>query len=79
VLNTWSKVTVNLPFSTLALVAGDPIFVSADANDNEIESARRHVEDSLNSVTARACELAQGRSRESRVPSQSDRTPGHYR
>ncbi|HVZ05701.1 lysophospholipid acyltransferase family protein [Hyphomicrobium sp.] len=58
VLNTWSRMTVNLPFSTLAVVAGDPIFVPADTSDAEIESARQDVERSLNAVTARAYDLA---------------------
>lgn len=64
ILNTWSKMTVNLPFSTLAVVAGDPIFVSSDADKSAIENARVDVEKSLNTVTRRAYELAkEGKSR----------------
>lgn len=59
VLNSWSRMTINLPFSKLALVAGDPIFVAADADENEIERKRRQVEKSLNAVTSRAYEIAQ--------------------
>ena len=59
VLNTWSKMTINLPFSDLALVAGEPIFVAPDADDAELESKRREVENALNAVTSRAYELAQ--------------------
>jgi lysophospholipid acyltransferase (LPLAT)-like uncharacterized protein len=77
VLNTWSKMTVNLPFSKLAMVAGDPIFVSADATDAEIENARRAVEKSLNSVTAKAYELAEASSRETE-PAGSGGTPSRY-
>lgn len=58
VLNTWSKMTVNLPFSKLAVVGGDPIFVAADADDAAMEKARLAVENSLNAVTARAYALA---------------------
>ena len=58
VLNTWSKMTVNLPFSTLAIVAGDPIFVSSDADEAALEGARADVEKSLNTVTSRAYKLA---------------------
>jgi 3-deoxy-D-manno-octulosonic-acid transferase len=58
VLNTWSKLTVNLPFSTLAVVAADPIFVPAGATAGELEQTRLAVEKSLNNVTARAYELA---------------------
>jgi len=58
VLNTWSKMTVNMPFSRLAVVAGDPIFVAADADEAALETARRNVETSLNAITARAYALA---------------------
>jgi len=58
VLNTWSKMTINLPFSDLALVAGEPIFVAADADDVELERKRREVENALNTVTSRAYEIA---------------------
>jgi 3-deoxy-D-manno-octulosonic-acid transferase len=58
VLNTWSKMTVNMPFSKLAVVGGDPIFVAADADDAAMEKARLAVENSLNEVTARAYALA---------------------
>lgn len=57
-LNTWSRMTVNLPFSTLAVVSGDPIFVSSGADEAAMESARLAVETSLNAATARAYELA---------------------
>ncbi|MGO4682980.1 lysophospholipid acyltransferase family protein [Hyphomicrobium sp. 2TAF46] len=59
VLNSWSRMTINLPFSDLALVAGDPIFVAADADDAELENKRREVENALNAVTSRAYEIAQ--------------------
>ncbi len=56
--------TVNLPFSTLALVAVIQSCVPADADDNAVEQARRQVENSLNSITARAYELARADVRE---------------
>ena len=28
VINSWSRMTINLPFSKLGIVMGDPIFVS---------------------------------------------------
>ena len=59
VLNTWSKMTINLPFSDLAFVAGEPIFVAPDADDAELERKRRQVENALNAVTSRAYEIAQ--------------------
>jgi 3-deoxy-D-manno-octulosonic-acid transferase len=57
-LDTWSKMTINLPFSTLAVVAGDPIFVPTEATEAELENARLDVEKSLNDITARAYDLA---------------------
>jgi 3-deoxy-D-manno-octulosonic-acid transferase len=50
--------TVNMPFSKLAVVGGDPIFVAVDADDAAMEKARLAVENSLNAVTARAYALA---------------------
>ena len=38
VLNSWGKATVNLPFSIFAVVAGDPLFVAADADEYSLES-----------------------------------------
>jgi lysophospholipid acyltransferase (LPLAT)-like uncharacterized protein len=63
-LNTWSKMTINLPLSRLAWVAADPIFVPADADDDELEQARLKVEASLNAITARAYELAKASGRQ---------------
>ncbi len=67
VLNTWSKMTVNLPLSRLAWVAGEPIFVAPDADDEALEQARLNVEQSLNTITARAYELAKASDRQPRV------------
>jgi 3-deoxy-D-manno-octulosonic-acid transferase len=66
VLNTWSKLTVNMPFSTLAVVAGDPIFVASDADEATLEAARMKVETSLNRITTRAYELARENKRQNR-------------
>jgi 3-deoxy-D-manno-octulosonic-acid transferase len=57
-LNTWSRMTINLPGSTLAYVAGDPIWVPPDAGEAELEFARVQLERALNAVTARAYALA---------------------
>jgi hypothetical protein len=60
VLDNWDHTTVNLPFGRGAGVAGAPIYVPADADAHTLELARRAVEESLNAVTARAYELADG-------------------
>ena len=56
-LNTWSRMTINLPGSKLAYVAGDPIWVAPDAGEAELEFARQQLERALNAVTARAYEI----------------------
>jgi 3-deoxy-D-manno-octulosonic-acid transferase len=56
--DTWSRLTINLPYATLAYVYGDPIFVPREANAQELEAFRLRVETELNRVTRRAYELA---------------------
>jgi 3-deoxy-D-manno-octulosonic-acid transferase len=58
--DTWSRLTFNLPYSTLAFVAGDPIHVPAHASSNVLESKRLELETALNAVTTKAYELAGG-------------------
>jgi 3-deoxy-D-manno-octulosonic-acid transferase len=57
-LNTWSRMTINLPGSKLAYVAGDPIWVPPDAGETELEVARLQLARALNDATARAYEIA---------------------
>jgi 3-deoxy-D-manno-octulosonic-acid transferase len=57
-LNTWSRMTINLPGSKLAYVAGDPIWVPPDAGETELEVARLQLERALNAATTRAYEIA---------------------
>lgn len=60
-LDTWSRMTINLPFSTLAAAAGEPIYVPREADAAALEALRAKVENELNAATRRAYELA-GRS-----------------
>ena len=55
--DTWSRMTVNLPYSKVAFVGGEPIHVPRDADDAMLEDLRRKLENDLNVVTARAYEL----------------------
>jgi 3-deoxy-D-manno-octulosonic-acid transferase len=55
---TWSRMTLNLPFGTLAYVVGDPIHVDQQAGGDALEQARLAVERELNRVTERAYALA---------------------
>jgi lysophospholipid acyltransferase (LPLAT)-like uncharacterized protein len=57
-LKNWDRSAVNLPFSRIAGVVGEPVRVAADADNDALESARRAVEHSLNAATARAYALA---------------------
>ncbi len=57
-LPTWSRFTINLPFSNLAMAAGEPIHVPRDADESTMEEFRQKVEAAMNAATARAYELA---------------------
>ncbi|MGB4864508.1 MAG: glycosyltransferase N-terminal domain-containing protein [Hyphomicrobium sp.] len=56
--DTWSRMTVNLPYSKLAFVGGDPIHVPRDADAETLETLRKQLETQLNAATVRAYELA---------------------
>jgi 3-deoxy-D-manno-octulosonic-acid transferase len=56
--DTWSRLTVNLPYSKLVFVGGEPIHVPRDADDETLEELRNKLETSLNAATVRAYELA---------------------
>jgi lysophospholipid acyltransferase (LPLAT)-like uncharacterized protein len=61
VLDNWDRTTINLPFGRGGGVAGAPIHVPADATPATLELARKALEESLNAVTSRAYELADGK------------------
>jgi lysophospholipid acyltransferase (LPLAT)-like uncharacterized protein len=56
--NNWDRSVMNLPFSRIAGVVGEPVHVSADADDEALEAARKTVEERLNAATARAYAMA---------------------
>ena len=56
--NSWDRMTINLPFSRLGIVMGDPIQVPREAGVRELESYRQRVEEALNETTAKAYALA---------------------
>jgi lysophospholipid acyltransferase (LPLAT)-like uncharacterized protein len=60
-LDNWDRSAVNLPFGRLAIVAGDPIRVAADADDAALEVARAAVQTGLDAATKRAYALVDGR------------------
>jgi lysophospholipid acyltransferase (LPLAT)-like uncharacterized protein len=59
-LDNWDHSAVNLPFSRLAFVAGEPIEVRPEADEPELEAARQLVDRELNRVTRRAYEIVDG-------------------
>ena len=54
---SWSRLTINLPFSKGALVAGNPISIPRDASEEELEAYRRQLESAMDEVTKRAYAL----------------------
>lgn len=59
-INNWDRSAINLPFSKLVGVAGEPIHVAATTDDETLEAARLALEASLNAATARAYAIADG-------------------
>jgi len=57
-LKNWDRTAINLPFGRGGGVAGEPLRVASDADTAALESARRALEASLNTATARAYALA---------------------
>jgi lysophospholipid acyltransferase (LPLAT)-like uncharacterized protein len=60
VLNNWDRTAINLPFSRIAMVADEPIWVPQDASAEVLEAKRTAVESELNRLTKRAYDLADG-------------------
>jgi lysophospholipid acyltransferase (LPLAT)-like uncharacterized protein len=59
-IKSWDRTRVPLPFGRGGCVVAAPIYVSAEAGDAELESARKRVEDVLNAAQDRAEALAAG-------------------
>jgi lysophospholipid acyltransferase (LPLAT)-like uncharacterized protein len=57
-LRSWDHTQIPKPFTTVALVVGEPFHVAADADDAAIEAARKDLEARLKVLEARALELA---------------------
>jgi lysophospholipid acyltransferase (LPLAT)-like uncharacterized protein len=55
--NSWDRTQVPKPFSTVALVIGEPLDVAADATDEQLESARRELEGRLQMLESRARQM----------------------
>jgi len=55
--NSWSRMTINFPFSKLGIVMGDPIYVPREARAEEFQRYQKQVETAINDVTKRAYAL----------------------
>ena len=62
VLNNWDRTAINLPFSRIAMVANEPVWVPPDASAEVLEERRAIVESELNRLTKHAYDLADRRS-----------------
>jgi lysophospholipid acyltransferase (LPLAT)-like uncharacterized protein len=56
-LRSWDRTQIPKPFSTVALAMGEPFTVDRRATDDEIERARRHLEEQLRQLELRARRL----------------------
>ena len=59
-LNTWSRMKINLPHSSLGFAIGPIVRVPREATPEELEKYRQEVEDSLNLATQQAYDRAGG-------------------
>ncbi|HEY3162602.1 MAG TPA: lysophospholipid acyltransferase family protein [Vicinamibacterales bacterium] len=55
--NSWDRTQIPKPFSTVALVIGEPLDVQADASDDQLEAARRELEGRLEALESRALQI----------------------
>jgi len=53
-LNSWSRMTINLPWSDLGFAVGEAVHVPRDCSPSDLEACRQAVEASLNAATALA-------------------------
>ena len=56
-MNSWDRTQIPKPFSTVALVVGEPIDVPGDATDEQMESSRSELEKRLGNLRARSLAL----------------------
>jgi lysophospholipid acyltransferase (LPLAT)-like uncharacterized protein len=57
-LRSWDRTQIPKPFATVALSIGEPFDVAAEADEGQLETARRMLEERLIALEARARDLA---------------------
>jgi lysophospholipid acyltransferase (LPLAT)-like uncharacterized protein len=62
-MNSWDRTQIPKPFSTVALVIGEPFEVAGEAADAELEAAREALQQRLAGLEARARDLVQSGTR----------------
>jgi len=55
--NSWDRTQIPKPFSTIALVIGEPLDVPVDTTDEQLESARQELERRLQALEQRTLQL----------------------
>ncbi len=60
-VRSWDRTQIPKPFSTVALVVGEPVHVAADATPERLEDVRQDVERRLQDLERRAVALVQSR------------------
>ncbi len=56
--DTWSRMTINLPYSRLAYAYGEPVYVPRESGPEALEGYRQEVENRLAAATVRAYAMA---------------------
>jgi lysophospholipid acyltransferase (LPLAT)-like uncharacterized protein len=56
-VNSWDRTLIPKPFATVSIAIGEPVEVSADGGDDQIESARQNLEERLARLEERARRL----------------------
>jgi lysophospholipid acyltransferase (LPLAT)-like uncharacterized protein len=56
-MKSWDRTQIPKPFSTVALVVGEPLEVPRDATDEQMESARQELERRLQTLEQRALKM----------------------
>ena len=57
-MNSWDRTQIPKPFSTVALVIGEPLEIASDADDAQLESSRKELERRLTVLEERARSIA---------------------
>lgn len=54
--NSWDRMVLPKPFSPIALGVAQPLWISSDASDEQLEEATARLEQMLKNLNAKACE-----------------------